>query len=188
MIKVTRVEFLISCPSLKKCPEYNLPEIALIGRSNVGKSSFINTLVNRKNLARTSNTPGKTRLINLYKVQDRLIIADLPGYGYARVSKKEKESWAKTLEDYLLNRKTLKYVIQLIDARHEVQKNDLQMREWLDYYKISAVTVATKIDTISKNKLPAALKQISETLSSEVIGFSAKTGFGKEKILKLLPG
>jgi len=186
MIKITKAEFLISCPNLKQCPDYNLPEIALVGRSNVGKSSFINTLVNRKNLAYTSNTPGKTRLINLYKIEDKLVLADLPGYGYAKVSKKEQELWGKNLEEYLLNRKDLKYVIQLIDARHDVQKNDLQMREWLDYYKIPAVTVATKADAISKNKLPQSLKQISDTLHTEVIGFSAKTGLGKEKVLKLM--
>lgn len=186
MIKITRAEFLISCPNLKTCPEYNLAEIALIGRSNVGKSSFINTLVNRKNLAHTSNTPGKTRLVNLYKIQDSLIIADLPGYGYAKVSKKEQQSWAKNLEEYLLNRKDLKFVIQLIDARHDVQKNDLQMRQWLDYHGITVITIATKTDAISKNKIPAAIKHISETFDTEVIGFSAKTGMGKDQILKIL--
>lgn len=188
MIKITKAEFLISCPNLKKCPEYDLPEIALIGRSNVGKSSFINTLVNRKNLAYTSNTPGKTRLINLYKIEDKLVLADLPGYGYARVSKKEQQTWSKNLEEYLLNRKDLKYVIQLIDGRHEVQKNDFQMREWLDYYKIPVVTVVTKTDAVSKNKLPGFLKQISESLNTDTIAFSAKTGAGKEKVLKLLFG
>ncbi len=186
MMKITKAEFLISCPDIKHCPDNELPEIALIGRSNVGKSSFINTLTNRKKLAYTSNTPGKTRLINLYQIEDRVIIADLPGYGYAKVPKKEQESWGRNLEEYILNRKNLKCAIQFIDTRHEVQKNDLQMREWLNYHKISVITVATKADAISKNKLSGAIRQISETLHSEVIGFSAKTGMGKEKILKLM--
>ncbi len=184
MIKITKAEFLTSCPSLKQCPNISLPEIALIGRSNVGKSSFINNITNRKKLAHTSNTPGKTRLINLYNLDDKITIADLPGYGYAKVSKTELAKWSKVLEEYLLNRKQLKTVIQFIDIRHDVQKNDLQMREWLDYNKIPVITVATKADSISKNKLPQSLKRISEILNSETIEFSAKTGLGKEKILK----
>lgn len=186
MIKITKAQFLISCPSLKDCPRYDLPEIALIGRSNVGKSSFINAITNRKNLAKTSNTPGKTRLINLYNLNDMLIIADLPGYGYAKVSHKEQESWAKNLEEYILKRDSLKCVIQFIDARHEVQNNDLQMRQWLDYHRINVVTVAAKADAVSKNILPKTIKQFSEQLGTEVVGFSAKTGYGKEKILGLL--
>ncbi|HSA06823.1 MAG TPA: ribosome biogenesis GTP-binding protein YihA/YsxC [Candidatus Gastranaerophilales bacterium] len=186
MIKVIKAEFLISCPALKNCPQYNLPEIALIGRSNVGKSSFINTVAGRKQLAKTSNTPGKTRLINLYNLQEKVIIADLPGYGYARVSKKELALWEKNLEEYLLKRESLKFVIQFIDARHEAQKNDLQMKEWLDHNKIKTVTLATKSDTLSKNKACGSIKSLSETLNTEIIEFSAKTGAGKEKILKLI--
>ncbi len=118
--------------------------------------------------------------------ENKIIIADLPGYGYAKVSKNEQQSWAKNLEEYILNRKELKFVIQFIDARHDVQKNDLQMREWLDYYKIEAVTVATKLDTMSKNNSNKSLKHIAQTFNTDVIGFSAKTGEGKEKILKIL--
>jgi len=186
MIRITKADFLVSSPDLKRCPEYNLPEIALIGRSNVGKSSFINTLVNRKKLAHTSNTPGKTRLINLYNIEERFIIADLPGYGYAKVSKKEQQTWAKNLEEYITKRESLKCVIQFIDIRHDAQKNDLQMREWLDYHNVPVITVATKADSISKNKLAATIKKISETLHSEIVGFSAKTGLGKDKILNLI--
>lgn len=186
MIKITKAEFLKSAPDFKQCPDYGIPEVALIGRSNVGKSSFINNLTNRKHLAHTSNTPGKTRLINLYRIEDRLIIADLPGYGYAKVSKKEQQEWAKNLEEYLIKRASIKFVIQFIDIRHDVQKNDLQMREWLEYYKIPVITLATKADVISKNKIQKSLKHISETLNTEVIGFSAKTGMGKDQITKLL--
>lgn len=186
MIKITKAEFLISCPGLKDCPDYGLPEIPLIGRSNVGKSSFINTLASRKNLAHTSNTPGKTRLINFYNLNDAIIMADLPGYGYAKVSKTEQQKWQKNLEEYLLKRKEIKCVVQLIDARHDVQNNDIQMREWLEHYKFSIVTVATKADTISKNDLNKSVMHISKVFNTEVIEFSAKTGLGKDKILKAL--
>ncbi len=186
MTKITRAEFLTSSPSLKDCPDYGLPEVPLIGRSNVGKSSFINALTNRKNLAHTSNTPGKTRLINFYNLNDVFIIADLPGYGYAKVSKTEQQKWQKNLEEYLLKRNTIKCVVQLIDARHDVQKNDIQMREWLEYYKFSIITVATKADTLAKNKINSSVIHISKVFNTEVIGFSAKTGLGKDKVLKEL--
>ena len=130
-MKISSAEFVTSSDCLKNCPEFNLPEIAMIGRSNVGKSSLINAITSRRNMARTSNTPGKTRLINFYKINDKFILADLPGYGYAKISKSEQEKWKKNLEDYLLNRDSLVAVIQLIDARHPVQNNDLLMRDWL---------------------------------------------------------
>lgn len=183
MKKITTANFITSSTCLKNCPDFNLPEIALIGRSNVGKSSFINALTNRKKLAHTSNTPGKTRLINFYNINEELIIADLPGYGYAKVSKTEQEKWSKTLEEYLKERKTLKSVIQFIDSRHDVQNNDIQMREWLDYYKIPIITLATKTDTLSKNEVFKSIQNISNRLNSEVINFSAKTAVGKDKIL-----
>ena len=186
MIKITKAQFLTSCPTLKECPKYDLPEVALVGRSNVGKSSFINAITNRKSLAKTSNTPGKTRLINLYNINDALIIADLPGYGYAKVSKTEQARWAKNLEEYILKRESLKFVIQFIDARHEVQNNDLQMREWLDYHNIPVVTVAAKVDAVSKNALPKIIGQFSQVLKTDVVGFSAKTGDGREKVIELL--
>ncbi len=186
MKKIINATFITSSTCLKDCPEFNLPEIALIGRSNVGKSSFINAVTNRKKLAHTSNTPGKTRLINFFNIDDELIIADLPGYGYAKVSKSEQEKWGKILEEYLKERKSLKFVIQFIDARHEVQKNDLQMREWLEYNNISVVTLATKTDTLSKNEAFRSVQHISKTLGSEVIEFSAKSGTGKDKIIAKL--
>lgn len=186
MTKIIKAEFITSCPGLRECPDFNLAEIPLVGRSNVGKSSFINALCNRKNLAHTSNTPGKTRLINLYNLNDALVIADLPGYGYAKVSKTEQQKWQKNLEEYLLNRKSIKCVVQLIDARHEVQKNDARMREWLEYHKFLIVTIATKADTISKNRLNESIRHISQVFNTEVTGFSAKTGLGREKVLKIL--
>lgn len=185
-MKILSAEFITSADCLKNCPEFNLPEVAMVGRSNVGKSSFINAITGRKNLARTSNTPGKTRLINLYKINEKLVIADLPGYGYAKVSKTEQQKWKINLESYLLNRKDLKLIVQLIDSRHEVQNNDIQMREWLNFHNLNVITVATKIDTISKNQAVQSVQKIAKTLNTEVIGFSAKTGAGKDQILSLL--
>lgn len=186
MTKITKAEFITSSPGLKECPELNLPEFPLIGRSNVGKSSFINTLAGRKALAHTSNTPGKTRLINFYNLNDKIILADLPGYGYAKVSKTEQQKWQTNLEEYLLKRKSIKAVIHLIDSRHEVQNNDIQMREWLEHHNISIITIATKVDTIKKQQQFNSIKHISEVFGTEVIEFSAKTGMGKDKALKVL--
>ncbi|MFA6989907.1 MAG: ribosome biogenesis GTP-binding protein YihA/YsxC [Candidatus Gastranaerophilaceae bacterium] len=185
-MKIVKAEFIKSSDCLKNCPETDLPEIALIGRSNVGKSSFINKFCNRKNLAKTSNTPGKTRLMNYFNINDEFMIVDLPGYGYAKVSKDELNKWKIELENYLLKRDNLKGVIQFIDARHDIQKNDLQMREWLEYNKINILTVATKMDYISKNKSASKINELSEILNSEVIGFSAKTGDGIKDISNLV--
>lgn len=185
-MKILTAEYITSSDSLKNCPEFNLPEIAMIGRSNVGKSSFINTITNKKNLARTSNTPGKTRLINFYNINNAIIIADLPGYGYAKLSKTEQQKWKKNLEEYLLKRKSLKTVFQLIDARHEVQNNDIQMREWLEYHTIPIITIAAKIDAVSKNLSAKSVQHISKVFNTEAIAFSAKTLAGKDKILEIL--
>ena len=142
-MKIKTAKFLLSSPNLKLCPELNLPEFALLGRSNVGKSTFINTLCNQSKLAKTSNTPGKTRLINLFEVQtevNTIILADLPGYGYAKVSKKEQQDWQKNLEEYILKRK-LSSTIQFIDARHDIQKNDIAMQEWLKFNNIPCLNI-----------------------------------------------
>jgi len=183
MKKIQNSSFLTSCTKLKDCPQYGLPEIALIGRSNVGKSSFINALCNRKNLAHTSNTPGKTRLINFYDIDNWVIIADLPGYGYAKVSKTEQNKWKATLEEYLLQRENLICVIQFIDSRHEVQNNDIQMREWLNHNGFKIITVATKIDTLKKSEINKSLSLISSTLECKVTEFSAKSAAGKHKAI-----
>jgi GTP-binding protein len=185
-MKIIKAEFIKSADCLKNCPDTNLPEIALIGRSNVGKSSFINKFCNRKNLAKTSNTPGKTRLMNYFNINDELMIVDLPGYGYAKVSKTELNKWQTELENYLLNRKNLKGVIQFIDGRHDIQKNDLQMREWLEYNNIKILTVVTKLDYISKNKVASKIDEISKILNTKVVGFSAKTGDGIKDIANLI--
>ena len=127
-MKHLNANFIISAEKLSQCPDFPFPEFPLLGRSNVGKSSFINALANNKKIAKTSNTPGKTRLINFFNFSDKFIVADLPGYGYAKVSKEAQARWQKYLEEYLLNRKQIKSLIQFVDARHDIQKNDFQMR------------------------------------------------------------
>lgn len=175
-MKIKNAKFLISSPNLKMCPELNLPEFALLGRSNVGKSTFINTLVNQLKLAKTSNTPGKTRLINLFEIQtDKkpFILADLPGYGYAKVSKKEQDTWQKNLEQYLLKRKLIS-TIQFIDARHDIQKNDILMQEWLKFNNIPCFNILTKCDYVSKNEMMKKLAQVEKQFGNKALAFSSK--------------
>lgn len=133
-------------------PQDDIPEVALAGRSNVGKSSFINTMLNRKNLARTSGKPGKTQLLNFFNIDDKLRFVDVPGYGYARVSKKEREKWGKMIEEYLTTRENLRAVVSLVDLRHEPSADDVQMYEFLKYYEIPVILVATKADKIPRGK------------------------------------
>ncbi|MBQ6516211.1 YihA family ribosome biogenesis GTP-binding protein [bacterium] len=181
-----KANFLISAEKLSQCPEYNLPEFALIGRSNVGKSSFINALADNKKLAKTSNIPGKTRLINFFNFDDKIIIADLPGYGYAKLSRELQEKWQKNLEEYLLKRESIKYLIQFIDARHEIQKNDLQMREWINAYKLPVITVLTKIDYVPKNKVLQTINNAKKVLGNDVYPFSTKDKKYNQEILDFL--
>ena len=138
--------FIKSAPSINEAPDLgNKPEIVLVGRSNVGKSSFINAITSRKGLAKTSNTPGKTRLINYYLIDDSWVFVDLPGYGYAKVSKSEQQQWRKNLERFLTERKEIRAVIQLIDARHGPKESDIQMREWLALQDYEQIIILTKI-------------------------------------------
>ena len=182
-MKQINAEFIISAEKLSQCPEFSLPEFPLLGRSNVGKSSFINALTNNKKLAKTSNTPGKTRLINFFNFSDIFMVADLPGYGYAKVSKEAQAKWQKYLEEYLLNRKQIKSLIQFIDARHEVQKNDYQMREWVSAYNLPIFTVVTKIDCISRGKVQKVLSDVKKELGGEVLPFSAEDRFYCERTI-----
>ena len=178
--------FIKSAENLSQCPDFVLPEFPLLGRSNVGKSSFINALANNKKLAKTSNTPGKTRLINFFNFSDKFIIADLPGYGYAKVSQAVRAKWDKNLEKYLLNRKQIKTLIQIVDARHELQKNDLQMRRWISAYNLSAVTIVSKTDYLPKSKVNGAVLKIKTQLGGEVFPFSAINHQYNEQIFDYL--
>ena len=179
-------KFIISAEKLSQCPDFNLPEFPLLGRSNVGKSSFINALANNKKIAKTSNTPGKTRLINFFNFSENFIIADLPGYGYAKVSKEAQDRWQKNLEEYLLKREQIKSLIQFIDARHDIQKNDIQMREWVCAYNLPIFTVATKIDYVSKGNHQKVIQNIKKQFGGDVLPFSAADRKYCENIIEYL--
>ena len=149
---------------ISQYPKSDLKEIAFAGRSNVGKSSFINAVINRKNLARTSSKPGKTRTVNFYKINNEFRLVDLPGYGYAQVSKSEKEKWGKIIETYLTNRGNLCEVILVVDIRHAPSKDDILMYNWLLEYGFSGYVIATKADKISRGQWNKHLKIVRETL------------------------
>lgn len=177
MTKYISGNFVISAEKLSQCPTFNLPEFALLGRSNVGKSSFINRLSNNKKLAKTSNTPGKTRLINFFNMSEKFIIADLPGYGYAKISKETQERWQRNLEEYLLNRSEIKSLIQFIDARHEIQKNDFQMREWVNSYSLPIFTIVTKIDYVKRSDIQKIVSKIKREFGGDVLPFSSTDSY-----------
>lgn len=179
-------KFIISAEKLSQCPTFGLPEFPLLGRSNVGKSSFINGLANHKKLAKTSNTPGKTRLINFFDFSGKFMIADLPGYGYAKVSREAQNRWQKYLEEYLLKRSEIRSLIQLIDGRHDIQKNDYQMREWVKAYNLPIITVITKMDYIPKNKIQNVINKVEKEFGGIVLPFSATDNRYNEKVLDYL--
>ncbi|MEG1093475.1 MAG: ribosome biogenesis GTP-binding protein YihA/YsxC, partial [Lactococcus sp.] len=163
-INPNNLQLTISAASAKQYPETDMPEIALAGRSNVGKSSFINTLLNRKNFARTSSSPGKTQLLNFYNVDDTVHLVDVPGYGYARVSKKEREKFGKMIEEYLTTAPNLKAVVALVDLRHEPSEDDKLMYTFLKFYDIPVILVATKADKIPRGKWNKHVSVIKKAL------------------------
>ena len=165
-------EFIISAVKPAQYPKDNRTEIAFVGRSNVGKSSIINALTNRKKLAKVSQTPGKTRLINFFLINNDFYLVDLPGYGYAKVSKKEQASWGKTIETYLHGRDELKRVVLLVDSRHKPTGDDKMMYDWIKHYGYDCVVVATKKDKLSNNELRKSEKLIKDTLKLTPLNFS----------------
>ncbi len=171
-------------------PEENLLEVAFAGRSNVGKSSLLNLLTNRKKLAKISGSPGKTRTINFYRINDAFRIVDLPGYGYAKISKIESAKWGKMIETYLENRPNLVKVAQLIDIRHKPTAEDRQMYSYLQYYGLDGLVVATKADKVSRNEREKSIKQIRETLKLSlddiVIPVSALKRTGQDELIEVL--
>lgn len=177
-------------------PEDNVPEIAFAGRSNVGKSSLLNLLTNRKSLARVSGAPGKTRTINFYRINDEFRIVDLPGYGYAKISKSISENWGDMMEEYFQNRQGLKKVVQLVDIRHAPSAQDVQMYEYLRHYGLDGLVVATKADKVSRNEMQKCMRTIRQTLKlgpdDLVIPVSALKRQGHDNLLaeieKLLEG
>ena len=171
-------------------PVNTLPEVAFAGKSNVGKSSLINTLMNRKNLARTSSQPGKTQTINFYNINQQLYLVDLPGYGYANASQRQRAEWGRMIERYLYESECLRAVFLLVDIRHAPSENDRQMYEWIGYMDYQPIVIATKADKLKRSQLPKQLRQIRQTLGCDgetiLLPFSAKTRDGLEDIYDLM--
>ena len=187
MLKIKNATFITSVADSKNYYKTDKPVIAVAGKSNVGKSSIINMLANQKKLARTSVTPGRTRLINYFDFGD-FVLADLPGYGYAKVGKEEKKKWGKLLEDFLAKQK-LSLLISLVDIRHEPTEDDKMMLNYLYHYAIPFALVATKADKLGKTKIKPRLKEISASLRvgiGDIVGSSAQTGYGKQEILDII--
>ncbi|MCI9305819.1 MAG: YihA family ribosome biogenesis GTP-binding protein [Lachnospiraceae bacterium] len=174
------------CGITSKLPENTMPEIAFAGKSNVGKSSLINALMNRKSLARTSAQPGKTQTINFYNINDAMYLVDLPGYGYAKVTQEVKEQWGRLIERYLHGSKQLRAVFLLIDIRHEPSANDKRMYEWIVYNGYDPIIIATKLDKINRSQIQKHLKMVRAGLNvkpkTAVLPFSALTKQGREEI------
>lgn len=174
----------------KDLPLDGLPEIAFLGRSNVGKSSLINRLLGRKKLAYTSSTPGKTRALYFYRINDAFYFVDLPGYGYAKAGKEEQRAWAALIESYLENRKPLCGAVHIVDCRHRPTADDLLMSGWLRFHHLATVTVASKSDKLSRGALAKQLPEIKARLelgtADQLLSFSARTGEGKERLWSAL--
>lgn len=185
-MNVNNVSLETVCGITSILPDNTLPEFAFCGKSNVGKSSLINALINRKSLARTSGQPGKTQTINFYNIENKLYFTDLPGYGYAKVSLAIKEKWGKMIDRYLMKSKQLKTIFLLIDIRHEPSDNDRAMYEWIKYHNFEPLVVATKLDKINRSQIGKHLKMIREGLKltdgTKLIPFSALTKQGKDEI------
>lgn len=184
-MKVHNVEMIGSFVRPEQFPEDGLPEFALAGRSNVGKSSFINRMIGRKAMARISSKPGKTQQLNFYKIEEKLYYVDVPGYGYAKVSKSERAAWGKMIEQYFMGREQLKAVVLIVDIRHNPTADDCMMYDFLKHYNIPVIVIATKADKIPKGKWDKHKKNVRETLEMDkedpLIVFSSEKGLGLEQ-------
>lgn len=185
-MKITQAQFIISAVKPHQYPEDALPEVALAGRSNVGKSSLINKLILRKNLARTSSQPGKTQQLNYYLINEMVYFVDFPGYGYAKVSKTQREQFGEMIERYIRDREPLKLQLLVIDIRHEPSAQDKLMYKWLKHYEIPTCIVATKADKIPRSKWDKHIKMIKTTIEADprdsLVLFSSETGLGREEL------
>jgi GTP-binding protein len=183
-VKISSARFVKSATRPDEFPRDQRPEIAFCGRSNIGKSSLLNTLTNTHGLARTSSSPGRTQTINFFLIDERMYFVDLPGYGYARVPKAIKSTWGAMIEGYLGNREQLKLTLMLVDSRMPPTESDVLMKQWLDHHRIPNAMILTKADKISRNQLSQALRTGAKTLNTkEIIPFSAVTSSGKDEIL-----
>ncbi|WP_179395329.1 ribosome biogenesis GTP-binding protein YihA/YsxC [Lacticaseibacillus absianus] len=189
-MKVHEVDLEISAASAAQYPTTGYPEITFVGRSNVGKSSLINRMIDRKSMARTSSVPGKTQTLNFYDVEHKLYFVDVPGYGYAKVSKTARMKFAAMIEEYLSTRKVLRGAVLLVDARHEPSEDDVSMYQYLKYFNIKVLVVGTKVDKTSRAKRAAIINQIKRTLdlnqTDDLVLFSAETGEGKPQVWQWL--
>lgn len=189
-INPNEIELLISAVKPEQYPETGLSEVGLSGRSNVGKSTFINSMIGRKNMARTSQQPGKTQTLNFYNIDNQLVFVDVPGYGYAKVSKKQREAFGKMIEKYISGRKELKLVIQLIDLRHNPTEDDILMYNYLKYYEIPTFVVATKEDKIAKGKVQKHLANVQQKLEmepeDEIISYSSIKNNNQQQIWNII--
>lgn len=178
------------CGITSVLPKNDLPEIAFLGKSNVGKSSLINTLMQRKSLARTSQAPGKTQTINYYKVNDSLYFVDLPGYGYAKVSQELRQKWGKMIERYITTSPTLKLICLLVDIRHEPTENDRLMYDWIKYHGYKVLLILTKADKLKRSVLNKHIKMIEKALKvvdeDMVVAFSSETKQGREEVYEII--
>lgn len=186
-MKVTNAELAIMAVKPDQYPIEEIPEVAFAGRSNVGKSSLLNKLINRRNLARTSSKPGKTQTINFYDINNKTLhLVDLPGYGYAKVSKSTRETWGEMIETYLTTREQLMAIFMVVDLRHPPTKDDIAMYEWIKHFQLPNQVIATKYDKIPKSQIQKHVKQIREGLGMakgiQPIVFSAETGYGKDEV------
>jgi GTP-binding protein len=186
-MKISSVEFIKSAFEEEHWPHGALPEIAFLGRSNVGKSSLINSLLGVKGLARTSNTPGRTQALNFFLINNRFHFVDLPGYGFARVPKKIKAAWGEMATNYLAKRIQLVLSIQIVDSRHEPTTLDLQLHEWLQHHAKSRIVVATKSDKLSNNELKKSIERTQRAMGAErVVTYSATTGRGRDDVWRAI--
>ena len=189
-MKIVSADYIISAVSAKQYPGGTLPEIAFAGRSNVGKSSLINSLLNRKKLVKISATPGKTQMINFFDVNHEFVFADLPGYGFAKVPKAVQKKWQKLVEDYLTKRDNLRVVVLIVDIRRKPTELDLHMQEWLEQYDVDYILVATKADKLSQAEQSRQLKQIRAAFLDEsdnaLVAYSSKNQRGRKELWKLL--
>ncbi|MEG2353072.1 MAG: ribosome biogenesis GTP-binding protein YihA/YsxC [Clostridium sp.] len=187
---IKQSDFICSAVSPRQFPIDDRFEVAFVGRSNVGKSSLINTITNRRKLVKVSGTPGKTRLINFFLINNEYSFVDLPGYGYAKVSKTEQQKWGKMIEDYLISRPQLQKVILLVDSRHKPTADDVTMYNWIKHYNKEVIIVATKIDKLKRNEISKNMKLITETLNLEkgsiIHKFSALKKEGIEEVIETI--
>lgn len=188
-MKVTSADFVTSAVKANQYPSDNLPEIALIGKSNVGKSSLINTFVNRKGLAKTSSQPGKTRTINFYRINKGFYLVDLPGFGYAKVSREERKSWEQMMGDYLENRPPLKGAIIIFDPRRDAGEEEIMLLEWIERFNIPYAIVFTKTDKLSRNQLSSRVAAFKRVIKiDQPVLFSSLSGDGKLQLGKKIAG